>query len=45
MKRAVLLMGLLAALLALAQDVPVPCFPCEPDPLAGCGQCHTWGAR
>lgn len=27
---------------AKAQDIPVPCLPCEPDPPAGCSQCHTW---
>ena len=25
-----------------AQDIPVPCFPCEPEPIGGCSQCHTW---
>lgn len=42
MKRLVLIAGLLLAALALAQDIPVPCFPCEPDEPPTCSLCHTW---
>ena len=44
--RKVLISVVVFAVIVLAglygQDIPVPCFPCEPDPIGGCAQCHTW---
>ena len=45
MKRVVIFVGALVAMVALAQDIPVPCFPCEPDPPSTCSLCHTWGRQ
>ena len=44
--RKILIAATLLALILFAglrgQDIPVPCFPCEPEPIGGCAQCHTW---
>ncbi len=42
-RKLILPLSLLLATLALAQDVPTPCYPCAPEPDNGCAACHPRG--
>lgn len=39
---AVVVLSLVLLVGLKAQDIPDPCFPCAPEPIGGCAQCHTW---